>query len=151
PRMHWFAAAASGGTGRAVVARALAAGNRVTGFVRSRDTPLPEGATIVEGDVLDAAAVTAAVTPEHVITSTLGGSALGAGTANLVAAARACGVTRILALVGAGVLQADATRLRNELPGYPAFLAAISEEHTAVFHALRDSGCNWTLVCSPDI
>jgi putative NADH-flavin reductase len=155
-----FVAGATGRTGKALVARAVAAGHRVTAFVRDRAkaAALPGTVAIVEGDILDAAAVAAAVRPEHVIVSTLGGAgpagpgtALSAGTANLVAAARASGVTRIVALVGAGVLQADATRLRNELPGYPPFLAAIGKEHTAVFHALRDSGLDWTLVCAPDI
>src|SRR4051812_15426379 len=114
-KIQLFVAGASGRTGRAVVERALAAGHQVTALVRSRAKPLPAGATIIEGDVLDAAAVTAAVSREHVIVSTLGGAALAEGTANLVAAARARGVARILALVGAGVLQADATRLRNQL------------------------------------
>jgi uncharacterized protein len=156
-----FVAGATGRTGKAVVARAVAAGHRVTAFVRNRAKAgaLPAGVAIVEGDILDPAAVAAAVTRDHdVVVSTLGGggpaapgSALGTGTANLVAAAKACGVKRILALVGAGVLQADPERRRNELPGYPAFLAGLSKEHTAVFFALRDSGLDWVLVGAPDI
>jgi putative NADH-flavin reductase len=114
--------------------------------------------TIVNGDIEDTAAVRAAVVREHVIVSALGGGSLAApgtalsvGTANLVAAARAHGVQRILAVVGAGVLQADETRLRNELPGYPPQLVAISREHLAVYRALRDSALDWTLVCAPNI
>ena len=128
----------------------------ITAFVRRRDG-LTNAVTIIEGDVTDAAAVRAAMTGDAIV-STLGGgspkspgSAQSTGTANLVEAARTAGIRRILAVAGAGVLQADATRLRNEAPGYPPFLAAVSREHTAAYHSLRDSGLDWTLVCCPDI
>jgi len=155
----FFVAGATGRTGRAFVTLAAAAGHRVTAYVRDRSrAAFPAGVALVEGDVLDALALHAALAPEHVIVSTLGGgapnapgNALSAGTANLVAAAVSRGARRILAVVGAGVLQADAQRLRNELPGYPAFLAGIGKEHTAVYRALRESPLDWTLVCAPDI
>jgi putative NADH-flavin reductase len=152
-----FVAGASGRTGKAFVARALAAGHRVTAFVRD-PAKAPAGTNVVTGDILDAAAVSAAIAADHVIVSTLGGAGpqapgnvLSQGTANLVAAAKARGATRIIALVGAGVLQANPQQRRNELPGYPPFLATISKQHVAVFTALRDSGLEWTLVCAPDI
>ena len=155
----FFVAGATGRTGRAFVALAAAAGHRVTAYVRDRSrAAFPDGVALVEGDVLDAPAVQAAIAPGHVIVSTLGGgapnapgTALSAGTANLVAAAGARGARRILAVVGAGVLQADEQRLRSQLPGYPAFLAAIGKEHTAVYRALRESSLEWTLACAPDI
>jgi putative NADH-flavin reductase len=62
---------ASGGTGRPIVEQAFAAGHEVTAFVRDPATALP-GARIVAGDVLDAAAVDAAVAGHDVIVSALG-------------------------------------------------------------------------------
>jgi uncharacterized protein len=90
------------------------------------------------------------IAPDQIVVSTLGG-AVGAGTANLVAAATAAGARRMLALVGAGVLQLDDTRLRNEAPDYPPFLREIGKQHMAAYHALRDSTLDWTLVCVPNI
>jgi putative NADH-flavin reductase len=156
--IHFFVAGATGRTGRAFVTQATAAGHRVTAYVRDRNRAALPAAALVEGDVLDAQALQAAIAPDHVIISALGGgspqapgTALSSGTANLVAAAVARGARRMLAVVGAGVLQADARTLRNELPGYPAFLAAISKEHAAVYRALRESSLDWTLACAPDI
>lgn len=156
--MHFLVFGATGRVGRAFVTGARAAGHAVTAFVRHRDHGLPAGVEIAEGDVLDRAAVNAAMTSAHVVVSTLGGGAPGApgtacsvGTANLVAAAQARGARRILAVVGAGVLQADAQHLRSELPTYPRFLAAIAAEHLGVYRALRDADLDWTLACAPDL
>jgi putative NADH-flavin reductase len=158
--LHFFLAGATGRSGRAFATAACAAGHRVTAFVRRPDarSVLPAEATIVQGDVLDADAVARSVAGEHIIVSTLGGgapnapgSALSAGTANLVAAATARGARRMMAVVGAGVLQADEHHLRNEMPGYPPFLVEITKEHTAVWHALRASTLDWILACAPDI
>jgi len=149
--MHFLVAGATGRTGRAFVAHAAAAGHNVTAFVRDRDkAAFPANVALAAGDVLDAAAVTAAVTRDHVIVSALGGGGL-AGTTNLVAAAITHGAQRFLGVVGGGVLQADEHRLRSELPDYPPRFAAISKQHVAVFHALRDSPLDWTLACAPDI
>jgi putative NADH-flavin reductase len=62
---------ASGGTGRPIVEQALAAGHVVTAFVRDPATA-PPGARVVSGDVLDGAAVDAAVAGQDVIVSALG-------------------------------------------------------------------------------
>src|SRR5678816_1672782 len=107
--MDVFVAGATGRTGRAVIAAALAGCHRVTAFVRRRDG-LPDDVTIVEGDITDAPAVAPAVTVQVVI-STLGGEGLAAGTTNLIAA----GGRRIHAVVAARILQADEQQLRNQL------------------------------------
>jgi len=62
---------ASGGTGRPIVEQAVAAGHEVTAFVRDAATA-PPGARVVTGDVLDPAAVDAAVGGHDVILSALG-------------------------------------------------------------------------------
>jgi putative NADH-flavin reductase len=145
--MHIFVAGATGRVGRSFVEQALAAGHELTAFVRKRGE-LRDSVAVIEGDVIDAAAVRAAVVGDAIV-STLGGgspkapgTALSAGTGNLVAAAQARGLRRMLAVVGAGVLQADETRLRNELPGYPPFLAAISREHTAAYRDPKSENLN---------
>src|SRR5262245_8578812 len=141
--MDFFVAGATGRTGRAFVAAARAAGHDVTAFVRDRTKAASLGVTLA--DSLDA------LTAQQVVVSALGGGELGEVTASLIDAARERGVARMLAVVGAGVLQADAQRLRNEVPGYPPFLKNITVEHAAVYRALREAPLEWTLVCVPNI
>jgi len=68
-----------------------------------------------------------------------------------VTALAAAGGKRVLAVVGAGVLQLDATTKRNEHPSYPAQFRAIGAEHQRVHDALATSGLSWLLVCTPRI
>jgi putative NADH-flavin reductase len=51
--------------------------------------------------------------------------------------------------VGAGVLQADANRLRHELPDYPPHFRVIGAAHKAFYDALNASALDWTLACTP--
>jgi putative NADH-flavin reductase len=146
---------ASGRTGSAFVRQALAAGHAVRAFVRDGAAEVPKGATIATGDVLASKSVESAVSGAsgHAIVIALGGiDALTKGSANVIAAASASGdggAKRVLGVVGAGVLQADATTLRNQLPNYPAQLRPIGTAHHAFYDALRASPLEWTLACTP--
>ncbi len=87
---------------------------------------------------------------DDVVIVTLGRvDALTRGTANVIRAAEAAGARRLLGVVGAGVLQADATRRRNELPDYPDRLREIGAAHQAFYDALLASRLDWTLACTP--
>jgi uncharacterized protein len=144
---------ASGRTGEAFVRHALAANHAVAVVVRDR-TSAPAGTDVRMADVLDATAVASAVRGTHdgAIVITLGGvDALTRGCANVIAAAREQNVRRVLGVVGAGVLQADATRRRHELPDYPPFLRPIGAAHQAFLAALEASDLDWTLACTPNI
>ena len=141
---------ASGRTGRAFASQALAAGHDVAAFVRNPEATLPEGVTVTTGDVLDAAAVAAVVRSDHTIVVTLGQvDALTIGAGHVIRAAVAAGARRLLGVVGAGVLQADAERFRHELPDYPAPFRVIGAAHKAFFDALQASALDWTLACTP--
>jgi putative NADH-flavin reductase len=157
--MQFFVAGATGRVGTAFVKQASAQGHSVVALVRSLDRGAALApAQLVQGDALDLASLERLIEPGHTLISTLGGGAptgpsqvVSTGTANLIAAATARGARRILAVVGAGVLQADAHRLRNELPDYPPFLRPIGAEHMAAYVALRASSLDWTLVAVPNI
>ena len=150
--IHCLVFGATGRTGSAFVGQAVAAGHRVTAFVRNAATELPGAVEVTTGDVLDRASVAAAVRAEHIVIIALGGvEALTTGGANVVAAAVSAGARRVLGVVGAGVLPADATRVRSELPDYPPRLQPIGAAHRALYHALRDSSLDWTLACTPRI
>lgn len=66
---------ATGGTGLAVIDRALAAGHSVTAFVRDADKVLPaQGLRIIQGDAMVAGDVAAALQEQEAVVITLGNS-----------------------------------------------------------------------------
>lgn len=93
------------------------------------------------------------------VVATLGGGTTAApgearsqGMRNIVAAMGRSGVRRIVALGGAGVLDAaDGSGLRSERPTYPAVFRLVTAQHREAWDALRESALDWTLVCPPDI
>ena len=102
---------ASGPLGRAITTAALAAGHQVTAFVRTpgRLGSHP-GLREVAGDVLDAQAVAEAVPGHDAVISALGhgrpspaGHDLHPGTAHIIAAMKAAGVSRLIWISSHGV------------------------------------------------
>jgi putative NADH-flavin reductase len=147
---------ATGRTGRRVVAAAVRRGVPVGVFVRDAGRA-PAGAQEVHlGDVRDPAQVRAAVREGDVVVSALGGQPSDAeggvvrdGGRQLAETARANGASRLLGVVGAGVLQRDATRQRHQAEDYPAVFRGIGAEHEALHRSFRDAGIGWALVCTP--
>jgi putative NADH-flavin reductase len=147
---------ATGRTGRRLVAAAAARGLRVAAFVRDAARVPPGAAEVHVGDVRDPDQVRAAVREGDLVVATLGGSnrdgqggAIQDGARTIVAAARAAGAARLLAVVGAGVLQLDTTRQRHEAPDYPPMLRSVGAEHQALYRSFAESGLWWALVCTP--
>ena len=109
---------ASGGTGQHLVQQALAQGHSVTAFARRPESilaaPSP-GLTVVQGDVHDAAAVSAVIAGNDAVLSGLGARNLGksdvleVGVRNILAGMAAHGVRRIIVLGASGV-SADAAQ-----------------------------------------
>jgi len=109
---------ASGGTGQHLVQQALARGHTVTAFARRPDSimaaPSP-GLTVVQGDLHDAAAVSAVIAGNDAVLSGLGARTLGrsdvleVGVRNILAGMAAHGVRRMIVL-GASGATADATQ-----------------------------------------
>jgi putative NADH-flavin reductase len=148
---------ATGRTGGAVVTAALARGWTVRALARD-PARLPAGVTAVRGDVLDPAAVAAVVAGSDAVISALGGgsvtdpgSARADGIRHIIAAMRAAGVRRVLAVGGGGVLDAPGGGLRSERPQFPAAFRLVSAQHRAAWEALAASGLDWTYACPPDI
>ncbi|GAA4608064.1 NAD(P)-dependent oxidoreductase [Actinoplanes octamycinicus] len=129
--MRIFVAGATGQVGRLLIPLLIADGHQVTGIGRSETglrTLAEQGATGVRVDVYDPAALTAAVTaaaPDvliHQLTALAGGSLAEnarirhEGTRNLVAAARAAGVQRLVAQSIAWAYAAGETPATEETP-----------------------------------
>lgn len=110
--MRLLVIGASGGTGRQLVIQALERSHDVTAFVRSQSRLGLQHARLhfATGDVLDYAAVEAAVRGQDAVLSALGHKQwfrptriLSEGTRNIVRAMEACGVRRFISETSLGV------------------------------------------------
>jgi putative NADH-flavin reductase len=148
-----------GGTGRVggrLVAEALRQGHTVTGLVREAQAA-PVGIEWVVGDVLDPNVVGRVIAGADAVISTLGvanfrepGTLLADGMRVITGAMQRHGVRGVVALAGAGVLDADDGGLRQDRPTFPEAFRAISAAHRGTWDVLRASGLDWTLVCTGD-
>ncbi len=100
---------ATGGTGRALLNQGLEQGHQVTAFVRNPAAlEARPGLTIVEGDVMDAAAVSRAVADHEAVLSALGPrggqyGVLPSGVQNIVDLMSQAGVRRLIHVSSFGV------------------------------------------------
>jgi putative NADH-flavin reductase len=155
-RMRVLVVGATGGTGRAITTRALVEGHTVTAYAR-RAAELPSGdgrLQRVPGDVLDAAALDAAVRDQDAVICTLGTpptrsrvSLFSQGTANLVAAMSAHGVRRIICITGLGCgnSRGHGGFLYDRVV-LPFVLRAIYEDKERQEDIIRKSGLDWIIV-----
>jgi putative NADH-flavin reductase len=147
----------TGGTGRAAIAQALEAGDKVTALARNPAALAEFGdrIAVVEGDVLDPAAVARAVDGAEVVVSALGigmhrhaTTVYSQGTANVVAAMRAEGSGRLL-VVSTASLEFPAPRRFPEWAVAKLLhriLAKPYADMALMERTVRDSGLDWTLV-----
>jgi len=108
----------SGGTGQHLVQQALAQGHIVSAFARRPESvlaaPAP-GLTVIQGNIYNAAAVSAAIAGQDAVLSALGARSLGrsdlleVGVQNILAGMATHGVRRIVVL-GASGASADAAQ-----------------------------------------
>ncbi len=150
----------TGKTGRHLVERALAAGHRVAVLARTpgKLDMHHERLRVVQGDVLDPAAVAATIEGTTAVLSALGPTQntpdyqVSRGTAHVLDAMRAHGVRRIVISAGAGVGgEGDEPKLVNHLISFVLKLAArhVLEDMTRTVAAVRASDLAWTVVRVP--
>ncbi len=158
--MKLFVLGATGRTGGEFLRYALAEGHTVTALVRKAGAlaMMHPRLTVVEGDATDGEAMTKASREHDAIVSALGDpnpldpdEPIPRVADNLVAAAKANDIRRVIAMAGAGVLQATDELLRREMPGFPEHLQPITTRHIETWRALRESDLDWTLVCCPNL
>lgn len=154
---------ATSGTGRELVARAVAHGQDVVAAAR-RPEALTPGAgesapRVVRADVMDRASLPAALGGAGVVVSVVGISGLLAarepaglysvGTSNLVAAMGVAGVRRLVVVSSSGVEEspADGWFYRQVLTRF--FLAPLYEDMREMERLVRGSDLDWTIVRPP--
>jgi putative NADH-flavin reductase len=150
--MHIALFGATGGTGRQVLAQALAQGHNVSALVRD-PSKLTErtGLTLVTGDVLDQAATTRCIQGTEAVICVLGSHGSrdpveAAGTRTILEGMRQAGVRRLIAVTSLGVGDSReqinwAFRLIMDLTLKPIMTAKEEQERL-----IKDSGLDWTII-----
>ena len=89
--MQLFVLGATGGTGRELIGQALSRRHRITAFVRNRQKlAAREGLTLVQGDLLNAEALSVALAGHDAVVSAVGPTGLGRTTIMRDSARAAC-------------------------------------------------------------
>jgi putative NADH-flavin reductase len=142
---------ASGPTGRQVVSQGLAQGHMITAFVRNPGSLQPaSGLNIVQGDIVDAAAVAQAIRGQDAALSALGTrsgpAVLPEGTRNIVSAMEDQGVRRFICVSSVGVGDSKAQLgpvVRWLIVG--VFLRDAIAEKERQEEVIRGSHLDWTI------
>lgn len=150
---------ATGRVGGRVLEYALAEGHTVRALVRDASKLTPRaGLEIVQGDVLDAATVARVIAGADAVISGLGGAgvadpgeAQSQGMRNIVAGMKTHGVRRVLGVAGGGILDSPDGGLRHDQPSFPEVFKKVSYRHKEAWHAMSDSGLDWTMIATGDI
>lgn len=147
---------ATGGTGRLIVAQALARGYDVAVLVRSPEKATDlRGVTVIVGDARNEVALRQALNGRDAVVSALGTPAspfrevtlLSTATKALVAAMKAVGVNRLVAItgIGAGNSAGHGGFLFDHLI-FPLLLRKVYADKNRQEAIIRDSGLDWVLV-----
>lgn len=151
---------ATGRTGRPLVEQALGRGYGVTAFARypSKLGLSHERLVVVEGDIVDGAAVRGAVSGQDAVVSALGhtkGSPKDVqtgGIANIVAAMEEYGVRRLVSLTGAGVrAEGDEPKFVDKVFGLllKTLQRDVLEDAAGHVAVIQESGLEWVIVRGP--
>lgn len=154
---------ASGAIGRQVLEQALAAGYTVRAFVRdAAKSPTDARVTTVVGEITDADRVAEAVQGADAVIWAVGPSRNAAdqvqvfesGAQNLVAAMKKHGVSRLVALSGAGVtVDGERKPLGGRLMSglVSVVVRHVVEAKRREYGVFKTSGLEWTLVRPPRV
>lgn len=146
---------ATGRVGSHVLRHALQDGHDITVLVRSADK-LPhvpdKNLRVLTGNVLDQKDVAAAIQGVDAVISALGtdkSTTLSEGTPYIIEAMQQEGISRIITVGTAGILQ---SRVSPDLLRYQSSesrqkLTRAAEEHHKAYTLLEQSGLDWTIVC----
>jgi putative NADH-flavin reductase len=142
---------ASGMIGSRLLSEALGRGHAVTLVVRDRQriTPPKGRVLVVEGDVLDATSVAAAVKGHDAVLSAVGPTPeIIAGAArSLIEGLTRAGVKRLVVVGGAGTLEVAPGVLLLQTPQFPAEYELVAQAHGTALNTFRqNTTLDWTFV-----
>jgi putative NADH-flavin reductase len=136
---------ASGNIGGRILAEALSRGHSVTGIVRNTDKLPPQAQLqVVRGDIAEPAALAAALRSAQVVVASVRWTD---NAAQLLEAVRQSGVPRLIAVVGAGSLEASPGVRVLDTPEFPAAWRAGAEGAARALDTLRsEKAIDWLAV-----
>jgi putative NADH-flavin reductase len=150
---------ASGATGRELVSQALVQGHRVTAFIRnpSRLDNRTNDVIVVQGDVIDPAAVARAVESQDAVLCALGAATplrrdqkLVEGVRHIVDAMDRCAVRRLVYLSFLGVAEGrQQLSFLGRFVVAPLLLRNVVADHESKERIIRRSGLDWIIVRPP--
>lgn len=153
---------ATGMVGSQLITHAMAKGWIVKAFGRNVESLIDkdlhtENFKAIKGYVFDAGEVRHALKGSDAVLSALGGDTSGTsksrslGIKNIVTQMKQTGVSRIVALGGAGILPDNEGNYLMDATEFPPELIPVSMEHRQAYLYLKESGLDWTFVCPPSI
>lgn len=147
---------ATGRVGSVLLAKALKDGHQVVVLVRTPEkiTVTSPHLQIIQGDVLDEAALEKAMTvlPSEAVVNALNtdkNNTLSRTTPSLIHLMKKHRVNRLIAIGTAGILD---SREKPEIYRFQSSeskrkTTTAAEDHLAAYHQMRESDLDWTLVC----
>lgn len=146
---------ATGMVGQRILAEALARGHQVTAIVRdpARLSWQHDNLRVVIGDIFDREKLAEIVTGHEVLISSYGPQ-VGTGkeeelldaTRSLIAAAKSAGVSRLLAVGGAGSLEVAPGVQLMDVPEFPRMALPIAQAHKDALEIFRqEQELNWAV------
>ncbi|MBS1512130.1 MAG: SDR family oxidoreductase [Bacteroidetes bacterium] len=151
---------ATGMVGKQLVQQALLNGDSVKAFGRNVFTEFDTKTSnleLIKGALFDEGEVLAALKGTDAVVSAIGGGFDGVdktrtlGIKNIIAQMKKAGIKRIIAVGGAGVLNAGEHTLLADTENFPKEFVPVSKEHEQAYWYLKESGLDWTFVCPPVI
>lgn len=150
---------ATGQVGMHLVSQGLLKGYTVRAFGRNvHELPdVNKNLVLIKAGVFDEADVYKAIEGSDAVFSVIGGAfdgndkARSLGMKVITAQMKKAGVQRIIALGGKGILDSPEGGLLIDQESYPQEFLPVGKEHQKAWETLRDSGLEWTFICSPDI
>ncbi len=146
----------TGRAGRRLVEYALEKGHEVTAFARNidqLDISHPRLRT-VQGDVLYKGLLDVAMPGQDIVLSVIGIrqfrgpiTLMSEGMKNIIRSMEQNGVSRLLTITGAGILQENDHELIMDSLSFPPNLLNLSLDHQRVWKFLKASKLDWTIVC----
>ncbi len=151
---------ATGMVGKQLVQQALFKGYTVKAYGRNVYSELSmdeENLTLIKGGLFDEKDVAKAIAGSDAVLSAIGGDVesddktRSLGMKNIVAQMEKVGVSRIVAVGGIGLLQANEQTLVMDTEDFDTDEIMVSLEHKKAFDYLNASSLKWTFVCPPMI
>ncbi len=150
---------ATGQMGRQLIKQALWKGHTIKAFGRNiHELDMEEERLeTIKGSVFDDNDIKKALKGCDAVISALGGGTgdtditRSLGIKKIIVGMKASNISRIIAIGGMGVLNADEDKFIFETEEFPEMYQAVTAEHFKAYKQLKDSGLDWTFLCPPDL